>query len=47
MIFEIEQNVMIRKVKIDVTKKILNPPDNKNTVMQLNMGEGKTSVKRQ
>ena len=44
LIFEIEQNTMIRKIQIDVTMKMLHPPENQNTVMQLNMGEGKTSV---
>ena len=44
LVLEIEQDMMIRKVQVDIAEKMMNPPDNKNTVMQLNMGEGKTSV---
>ena len=44
LVFEIEQNIMIRKIQINVAEAMIHPPDNSNTVIQLNMGEGKTSV---
>ncbi|CAL8124875.1 unnamed protein product [Orchesella dallaii] len=36
--------MMIRPIQVDVAKQMMNMPDGKNGVMQLNMGEGKTSV---
>ncbi|KAJ3086282.1 hypothetical protein HK102_013328 [Quaeritorhiza haematococci] len=44
LLLELEMNVMIRPVQVDVARKMMDPPGNKNTVMQLNMGEGKTMV---
>jgi hypothetical protein len=44
LVFEIEQNIMIRKIQINVAKAMIDPPDNENSVIQLNMGEGKTNV---
>ena len=44
LVLELEMNIMIRKIQVDVAQKMLNAEDNKNTVLQLNMGEGKTSV---
>ncbi|KAJ3085954.1 hypothetical protein HK102_013653 [Quaeritorhiza haematococci] len=44
LLLELEMNVMIRPVQVDVALKMMEPPGNKSTVMQLNMGEGKTSV---
>jgi hypothetical protein len=45
LLFEIESNLTIRKIQVKVANKMINPPQNKkNICMQLNMGEGKTSV---
>jgi hypothetical protein len=44
LLLEIEGNLRIRKVQSDIAKTMVDPPDDKNAVMQLNMGEGKSSV---
>ncbi|CAF0949279.1 unnamed protein product [Adineta steineri] len=50
LIMEIEMNITIRKIQIQVARHMMNPKiteDNssiRNIVMQMNMGEGKTSV---
>lgn len=46
LLFEIEQNVTIRRVQIEISKRMINPPESgtKHSTMQLNMGEGKTAV---
>jgi hypothetical protein len=44
LLFEIENNLTIRKTQTDVTFSIISPELQSNSVMQLNMGEGKTSV---
>lgn len=46
LLFEIEQNLTIRRIQIEIAKRMIAPPeiDIKHSVMQLNMGEGKTSV---
>lgn len=46
LLFEIEQNLMIRRIQIEIAKRMINPPEigTKHNVMQLNMGEGKTAV---
>ncbi|KAG4065067.1 hypothetical protein HA402_007464 [Bradysia odoriphaga] len=46
LIFEIEQNVTIRPIQIEVAQRMIDPPEigTKHSVMQLNMGEGKTSI---
>ena len=44
LLLEIEGNLRIRKVQSDIAKVMESPPDGKNAVMQLNMGEGKSSV---
>ena len=36
--------MMIRRIQVEVAEKMMNPPNSKNTVMQLNMGEGKTAL---
>lgn len=41
---EIEGNVMIRPAQYQIASKMIHPPANRNSVMQLNMGEGKSSV---
>lgn len=46
LLFEIEQDITIRPIQIKVAKRMINPPEigTKHSVMQLNMGEGKTAV---
>lgn len=46
LLFEIEQNLTIRRVQIEIAKRMIEPPEilTKHSVMQLNMGEGKTAV---
>ncbi|CAF1319399.1 unnamed protein product [Rotaria sp. Silwood1] len=50
LILELEMNITIREMQIEVTRHMIQPMMNKNNpsisniVMQMNMGEGKTSV---
>ncbi|CAL8123847.1 unnamed protein product [Orchesella dallaii] len=44
LLLELELDVMIRPVQVDVARQMMNMPDGKSGVMQLNMGEGKTTV---
>lgn len=46
LIFEIEQNLTIRQIQVEIAKRMIEPPETnaKHSVMQLNMGEGKTAV---
>ncbi|XP_031621557.1 uncharacterized protein LOC116339677 [Contarinia nasturtii] len=46
LLFEIEQNLTIRRIQIEIARRMLNPPNigTKHSTMQLNMGEGKTAV---
>ncbi|CAF4113865.1 unnamed protein product [Adineta steineri] len=50
LIMELEMNITIREIQIQVARHMMNPKtteDNssiRNTVMQMNMGEGKTSI---
>ncbi|KAG4070394.1 hypothetical protein HA402_006536 [Bradysia odoriphaga] len=49
ILFEIEQNLTIRKIQIEIANRMIEPPKRKgvdatHSVMQLNMGEGKTAV---
>ncbi|CAI6256851.1 unnamed protein product [Periconia digitata] len=44
LLFEIENDFTLRKRQIDIAAKMKDPPSGKNCVMQLNMGEGKSSV---
>ncbi|KAK4459473.1 hypothetical protein QBC42DRAFT_299412 [Cladorrhinum samala] len=44
LLLEIEQGIMIRPVQNKVAAAMRSPPGMKNSVMQLNMGEGKSSV---
>ena len=43
LIFELEMNITIRQIQVDVARH-MNEPRKDNIVMQMNMGEGKTSV---
>ena len=44
LILELEGDYLMRNVQVDVANKMLHPHGNENVVLQLNMGEGKTSV---
>lgn len=44
LLFEIESNLTIRESQTQVALNIIRPESSANAVMQLNMGEGKTSV---
>lgn len=44
LLLEIEQGITIRSVQNKVASAMRSPPGMKNSVMQLNMGEGKSSV---
>lgn len=44
LLFEIEMDVSIRRTQVNVAKEMINPRSGKHSVMQLNMGEGKTSI---
>ncbi|KAG9568088.1 hypothetical protein KCU71_g3382, partial [Aureobasidium melanogenum] len=44
LLLEIENNITIRPLQAKVAKQMINPSSGANSVMQLNMGEGKSSV---
>ncbi|TVY48539.1 hypothetical protein LOCC1_G001313 [Lachnellula occidentalis] len=44
LLLEVESGIMIRKVQVHIAEQMRNPPSGSNFVMQLNMGEGKSSV---
>ncbi|KAF8454797.1 hypothetical protein BGX38DRAFT_1171611 [Terfezia claveryi] len=44
LLMEIENNLLVRSVQATVAKTMIKPPNDKNAIMQLLMGEGKTSV---
>ncbi|KAF4447595.1 hypothetical protein F53441_8890 [Fusarium austroafricanum] len=44
LLLECESEIMIRNVQQQIAQKMINPPENENAVMQLNMGEGKSTV---
>ncbi|KAJ4127295.1 hypothetical protein NW765_017247 [Fusarium oxysporum] len=44
LLLECESEILIRDVQQQIAQQMIQPPDNKNSVMQLNMGEGKSSV---
>ena len=49
LILELEMNITIRKIQVQVARHMIEPKSNRNNstgniVMQMNMGEGKTSV---
>ncbi|KAH7114591.1 hypothetical protein EDB81DRAFT_702529 [Dactylonectria macrodidyma] len=44
LLLECESEIMIREVQQQIAQQMIQPPDNGNSVMQLNMGEGKSSV---
>ncbi|PHH79060.1 hypothetical protein CDD80_5691 [Ophiocordyceps camponoti-rufipedis] len=44
LLLECESGIMIRNVQNQIAQQMASPPENRNAVMQLNMGEGKSSV---
>lgn len=44
LLFEVENCILIRPTQEEIAAKMRQPPFTKNAVMQLNMGEGKSSV---
>lgn len=44
LLLQIENNIMIRPVQAQIAEEMIDPESNQNSVIQLNMGEGKTSV---
>ncbi|KPM34569.1 hypothetical protein AK830_g12007 [Neonectria ditissima] len=44
LLFECESGIMIREVQQQIARQMIDPPSNQNAVMQLSMGEGKSSV---
>lgn len=44
LLLEIESGIMIREVQEEIAGLMRDPPNNENAVMQLNMGEGKSTV---
>ena len=44
LLMEIENNILVRDVQANVARAMITPPNGKNAIMQLLMGEGKTSV---
>ena len=44
LLLEAESGLLVRKVQEEIAKQMRCPPNNANSVMQLNMGEGKSSV---
>lgn len=41
---QLQGNFSIRRVQVDVANEMISPRSGKNTAMQLNMGEGKSSM---
>ncbi|KAF9510459.1 hypothetical protein BS47DRAFT_1377450 [Hydnum rufescens UP504] len=44
LLIQVEGNFLARSVQIDIAEKMIAPPSGENSVLQLNMGEGKSSV---
>ena len=44
LLLEIENSISIRPVQAEIAKEMISPSSNANSIMQLNMGEGKSSV---
>ncbi|KAH0834166.1 hypothetical protein J3R83DRAFT_11472 [Lanmaoa asiatica] len=44
LLIQLQGNFLIRRVQADVAKEMITPRSGQNTAMQLNMGEGKSSV---
>ena len=46
LLIELESNLLVRQVQAEIASEMLAPSSGKNAVVQLNMGEGKSSVRR-
>lgn len=44
VLLEIDQNVCLRLNQLDIAREMRDPPNGNNAVIQLNMGEGKSSI---
>ncbi|MCJ1386871.1 hypothetical protein MMC17_009999 [Xylographa soralifera] len=44
LLLEIDNNILIRPVQADIAREMISPLSGTNSIMQLNMGEGKSSV---
>ena len=44
LLLEAESGILVREVQEEIAKQMRSPPNGSNSVMQLNMGEGKSSV---
>ncbi len=44
LLLEAESGLLVREVQEEIAKQMRSPPNDANSVMQLNMGEGKSSV---
>ncbi|KAF5540060.1 hypothetical protein FNAPI_10600 [Fusarium napiforme] len=44
LLLECESEIMIRDIQQQIAEQMISPPENQNSVMQLNMGEGKSTV---
>ena len=45
LLVELESNLLVRQVQAEIANEMLAPSSGKNAVVQLNMGEGKSSVR--
>jgi Protein of unknown function (DUF3638)/Protein of unknown function (DUF3645) len=44
LLLEIENNIVIRRVQAQIAREMISPSSGANSILQLNMGEGKSSV---
>ena len=44
LLLEIENNILIRQVQAQIAREMISPSSGANSILQLNMGEGKSSV---
>ncbi|KAI4225246.1 MAG: hypothetical protein L6R40_008378, partial [Gallowayella cf. fulva] len=44
LLLEIENNILIRRVQAQIAQEMISPSSGTNSILQLNMGEGKSSV---
>ena len=44
LLIQLDADILIRPVQAQVAKEMMSPMEQTNTVMQLNMGDGKSSV---
>ncbi|KAI7909537.1 hypothetical protein M9X92_011577 [Pyricularia oryzae] len=44
LLMEIEGKITIRPIQMRIAAEMISPPGRQNSIMQLNMGEGKSSV---